>query len=165
VFENAESLVSEGYTVYCADTNQMPPNEDSSQLSVLTRAAGVAFAARVAMGSARRFANEENRTSFNRSLGASTAPYLKESSPDLPMELVLHFINLEVPTTITSALDPENPGSGDGFGAILMEVSNQHRQASVGFQRKGILGFDHWVVSLVEETTSAIQKAANEFRW
>jgi hypothetical protein len=70
-----------------------------------------------------------------------------------------------VPPTVTIALNPEKPGTDDLFGVILGEISNLHRLASVGFMRRGILGFDHWVVSLVEETTSAIQKAANEFGW
>jgi hypothetical protein len=166
VFESAESMISEGYTVYCADTNRMPPNEDSSQLSVLTRAAGVAFAARITDNAAGLcFSKPENHSIFCRSLTASAVPCLKDNSPDLPVELLQQFLNLKVPPTVTVASNPEKPGTDDLFGVILEEISNQHGLASVGFQRRGILGFDQWVVSLVEETTSAIQKAANEFGW
>jgi hypothetical protein len=166
VFENAESMISEGYTVYCADTNRMPPNEDSSQLSVLTRAAGVAFAMRITDNAAGLcFTKPENHSIFCQSLTASAAPYLMENSPDLPMELLQQFINLKVPPTVTMVVAPEKPGTDDLFGVILREVSNRYGVGSVGFQRRGVLGFDHWVLTLIEETTSVIQKAAREFGW
>jgi hypothetical protein len=165
VFENTESMSSDGFSVYCSDPTRMPPNEDSSQLSILTRAAGVGFAARVASNTANCFSNAENMRTFRRSLAASTALYLEQNSPDVPMELLLNFMNQEVSPTVTKVLDLKRPGTGDLFGTVLIEVSNQHKGASVGFQRRGVLGFDHWVVSLVEQTISAIERAAQEFGW
>jgi hypothetical protein len=164
-FDDAESMISHGYSVYCDDPSRMPPNEDYSQLSVLTRAAGVAFAARVAMNAAQCFKNPENLSNFRKSLGASNAAYLSKNSPDLPMEIFTQFVRLEVPRGITQVLDLKWPGSRDLFGIILLHVSEQHEGASVGFQREGILGYKASVVPLVEETISAVQRAALEFSW
>jgi hypothetical protein len=165
VFEDADSMISKGYTVYCVNPSEPPPSADPSKLSVLTRAAGVAFAARVAMNAANCFRKPENPTNFRRSLGASNAAFLKQNSNDVPMELLTHFVRMELPRTVTKALDLARPGTGDMFGAILLEVSRQNQMGSAGFQRRGIVGFDTWAVSLAEETVSSVQKAAQEFGW
>jgi hypothetical protein len=165
IFNNAETMIAQGYSVYCVDPSRMPPNEDSSQLSILTRAAGAAFAARVAMNAAQCFANPENLSNFRKSLGASNAAYIRKNSPDLSMELFTQFVGFQVPHGITKVLDLKWPGSGDLFGIMLLQISEQHKGASIGFQRNDVLGYDSLVVSLVEQTTSAIQQAAQEFSW
>jgi len=164
-FDDPETMAASGYAVYCGDPRRMPPNEDRSELSVLTRAAGTAFAARVAMNTSECFANPENSSIFRKALGASMAAYLGEKSPDLPMELFMQFVRLDVPEGITKILDLKWPGSSDLFGIILMTASEQYSGGSVGFQRGGILGYSTIVVPLVEQTISAIERAAQEFGW
>jgi len=93
------------------------------------------------------------------------AAYLGEKSPDLPMELFMQFVRLDVPEGITKILDLKWPGSSDLFGIILMTASEQYSGGSVGFQRGGILGYSTIVVPLVEQTISAIERAAQEFGW
>lgn len=165
VFDDAKSMLARGFKLYCTDSTTLPPSEDSSQLSLLTRAAGVAFAARVAMNVAQCFRTDENTTKFRRSLGASNAAYVGRHSPDLPMELVMHFVRMDAPKNVTQMLDLMRPGSGDLLGAILLEISRQLRTGSVGFRRTGVVGFDTWATSLAEQTVTSIQKAAQQFGW
>ena len=163
VFENAESMVKQGFDLYCRDSSKLAPAADSSNLSVLTRTAGVAFATTIAMNTANCFSNPENIRSFCRSIGSSNAAYLKEASPDIPMELFTQFLKIEVPPSVTKLVDLDRPGSGDLFGVYLLEISKRSGLASIGFQRRGILGFDDWVTTLAEQTVTAVQGAARQF--
>lgn len=165
IFDSAETMIAHGYSVYCVDPKRMPPSEDSSKLSIFLRAAGAGFAARVAMNAAQCFANPESLSDFRKALGASNAAYLRKNSPDLSMELFTQFVSFQVPHGITKVLDLKWPGSGDLFGIMLLQISEQHDGAAIGFQRNGVLGYDAQAVLLVEQTISAIQQAAQEFGW
>ena len=165
VFEDAESMVAEGYSVYCKNASEKPPMEDRSNLSILTRAAGIAFAAKIAMNAAQCFSKQENIRNFNRSIGAANASYVSQHSSEVPMALVTQFVHLAAPSTVTMILNLREPGTGDMFGVFLKEIANQNHGGAVGFQRSGLVGFDTWAVSLAEETVSSIQKAAMNFRW
>jgi hypothetical protein len=164
-FDSPQAMAAAGYAVYCDDPSRMPPNEDSSELSLLTRAAGIAFAARVAMNASEYFASPDNRSTFRKAIGASTAAYLAEGGRGLSIDLVTHFVRLDAPRGITQVLDLKSPGSNDLFGVLLKEVSERSREASIGFQRGGILGYSAVVGPLATETTSAVQRAAQEFGW
>lgn len=165
VFENAESMAAHGFVVYCRDSSVQPPATDSSSLSVLTRAAGVAFATKIAMNAANCFRDPENIRKFCRSIGASNAAYLERASPDVPMDLLTQFIQIEMPSTVTKVLDLGQPGSGDVFGVFLVEISKRSEFGSIGFQRRGLLGFDMLVTTLAEETVTAVRGAAQQFNF
>lgn len=164
VIEDGESMAAIGYRAYCPDFSNRPPMEDSSRLSILTRAAGVAFAAKVAMSAAQCFSNQENYRNFVRSLAAASADYVSAHSPDVPVALITHFVHLPKPNKVTQLLDLQQPGNGDMFEAFLGEISNQNG-VTVAFQRSGPIGFETCAVTLAEQTVSSIQKAAAEFRW
>ena len=140
-----------------------PGAEDSSRLSVLTRAAGVAFASIIAMDAANCFKNREHILSFCRTLGASNATYVEMMSPDIPIELLILFMRIEVPATISKVLDLTHPGSADLFGVYLGEISKQYGSGSIGFRRSGIVGFGALVTTLSEHTVTAVQGAARQF--
>lgn len=170
VFDDVESMIAKGYRVYCPnafecpDPSERPPMEDRSKLSILTRAAGVAFAAKVAMNAAHCFSDEENYRKFKSSLGSANASYLSLHGSDVPLPLIEQFVLLPVPKTLAQILDLNKPGTDDLFEVFLKEISNQN-DVAVGFQRSGPIGFDTWVVTLAEETVSSIQRAASEFKW
>jgi hypothetical protein len=170
VFDDAESMAAKGYRIYCPnasecpDPSERPPMEDGSKLSILTRAAGVAFAAKVAMNAAHCFSDQENYRKFKHSLGSANASYLSMHGPDVPLPLIEQFVTLPVPKTATEILDFNMPGTGDVFEVLLKEISNLNGVA-VGFQRRGPIGFETWVVTLAEQMVSSIQKAAMEFKW
>ena len=164
VFENAPSMSAKGYSVYCADPQKRPPMEDQSRLSILTRAAGVAFAAKVAMNAAQCFSRPENFRDFGRAIGAANAAYMSEHDPNVPLELVTQFVHFVPPRDVRQLLDLNKPGTDDLFGAFLREISSQNGVA-VGFQRSGVVGFGTFAVTLASETVSSIQRAAVEFRW
>jgi len=165
VFEDEVAMAAHGYKLYCADPANRPPPEDRSRLSILTRAAGVAFAAKLAMNAAGCFSKEENMAKFRRALGASTASYLKVHSPDLPMELLLQFVGLNAPPNITTMLNLDKPGSDDFLEVLLRSVSGQIDDARIAFQRGGVMGFDMLAIPLAEQTVVMIQKAGAEFGW
>jgi len=158
-------MMAQGFKPYCTDPTQRPPVEDASKLSTLTRAAGVAFAAKLALQAAHQFfANPANKEKFIRSNGASCMAYLRENSPDIAPELLLQFVHMKLPQGMP-LVDYEQPGTGDLFGAFLKSVSEQNAGPSIGFQRRGILGFDTLVVELSRQTIAMIQKAATDFHW
>ena len=169
VFDDGESMVARGYRVYCPnpvehpDPCERPPMEDSSKLSILTRAAGVAFAAKVAMNVAHCF-SDGNYRKFKRSLASATASYLSLHSRDVPLSLVEQFLVLPMPKKMTQLLDLDKPGTDDVFGVFLEEISKQNGVA-VGFQRGGPIGFETLAVVLAEQTVASIQRAASEFGW
>lgn len=164
VIEDAESMAAIGYRAYCPNPSERPPMEDGSKLSILTRAAGVAFAAKVAMKAAQCFSNQENYRNFVHSLAAASADYVSVQSPDVPMALVTQFVHLPVPSNVTQLLDLKEPGTGDVLEVFLGEISNQNG-VTVGFQRSGPIGFETWAVTLAEQTAFSIHKAAMEFKW
>jgi hypothetical protein len=158
-------MKGQGYTLYCNDPQQPPPVEDASELSLRTRAAGVAFAAVVAINAANCFSSRENVNQFCRSLGQGIGSRLREMNSGLTWELVLEYSKVQQPPNTTKIVNLANSGTGDFFGAILQAVANRSRGESVGFQRSGVLGFDLLTVPLAEETVSKIQQAAREFGW
>src|ERR1700691_748774 len=64
VFEDGNHLIAEGFTLYCRDPLNSPPNEDSSPLSVHTRYAGLAFAAFCTFTAASNFMKTNNSSAF-----------------------------------------------------------------------------------------------------
>lgn len=164
VFADSDTMASEGFKLYCVNPDQMPPGEDSSKLSILTRAVGVVFASLVVTNTAGCFAKRENFSHFTRSVGATTMAYVKQNSPDVSQELILELFNMKRSQTVRYLLDFERPGIGDHFGVLLKSISSRG-PAAVGFARTGILGFDTWALSLAQETAASIEKAAQEFRW
>jgi hypothetical protein len=166
LFDDAETMVVNGFYPYCSDPEKKPPLENSSRLSALTRAAGVAFAARVAMNAANCFTKKDNLSKFRRSIGAGNTAYLKENCPELRMDLVVEYVNLEAPPTVSSVLDFKAPGTDDLLGVFLDDIVRRRKSTEhIAFQRGGILGFDTWVVPLVEQIILKTQQAGREFDW
>ena len=52
-------MTAQAFDFYCSDPLKMPPAEDSTELSMHTRALGIAFAAQCAITSASNFMKRE----------------------------------------------------------------------------------------------------------
>ena len=89
VVTTREAMIVGGYVISCPDPHPNPPVEDSSKLSALTAAAGIAFATSVAMVAAENlFELPENRSRFHSAITSAVSRALmersRESSPQLP---------------------------------------------------------------------------------
>jgi hypothetical protein len=164
VIEDVDQMAAEGFRVYCSDPRHKPPMEDSSSLSVHTRAAGIAFAAQLAVTAAENhFSRQENFRQFCRSLGSGTRAELDELRSVVTSELVLHYLDLPVAIGST-VLNLENPGTEDRLAVFLGEVSKQVGYA-VAFQRGGVLGFNFIAVPLAREIVVKVREAGQRFAW
>jgi|SRR5208283_614361 len=169
VFEYSEHMRSEGFELYCADEMQRPPMEDPSQLSKHTRAAGIAFAATCCFVLASNLMKRANAEAFKRSAGSSTARELRELSSGISPELLTYYWDVQRSrverTEELEVLNLESPGTNDILSWYLEELSKQVQGKAVGFQRRGVLGFDTIVVSLAEETVQGMREASQKFGW
>jgi hypothetical protein len=163
VFEDDDHMKAEGFTLYCADPLHMPPAEDSSELSKQTRAAGIALAAHCSFTAAHNFMKEANAATFSRSMGDSVRTEMSELNLDITSDMVDRYIWLPRPAGVTRILDMEEPGTNDIFSVYLQEINKQN--GTVGFRRRGVLGFDTIAVPLAEEIVKTISAATQKFGW
>jgi hypothetical protein len=166
IVEDDREMIANGYQLYCNDPENLPQAEDDSELSLCSRAAGVAFAARLATNAASNYFRElSNREEFNRAMGARVKEELQARESGVSVDLVLHFSRLLLPPNVTRVLNLEKPGDNDVFGELLREVATRISGRAVAFRRRGPLGFDIIVVPLGQETVLGIHSAAEEHRW
>lgn len=165
IFADGEEMESNGFKLYCKDPLNRPALEDSSELSKQTRAAGIAFATQLSLTASSNFMrNDTNRRDFQRSLGASTKAAVIAQNSGIEMDRVMRLLRL--PSDEASVvLNMEDPGTRDTFGSYLQDLSKQRNNDSVGFQQKGILGFDIVTTPLAQETVLKIREACEKFRW
>jgi len=163
VFEDDDQMRAEGFTLYCADPLDVPPAEDSSELSKHTRAAGIAFASTCAFSTASILMNKANATAFSRHMGESIRPELHRLNLGMMLDLLLHYTRLPRPAGVTKVLNPGEPGANDLLSVFLQEINKQI--GTVGFRRTGVLGFDAIAVPLVEETVKVVSAATQKFGW
>jgi len=167
IFEDDEQMRSEGFKLYCPDPMNRPAMEDSSELSLHTRAAGIALAVQSSLAAASNFMrrSDANRGDFCRSVGAESKTALTQLNSGITMERVLRFVNLPTPEGVSKVLTLEKPGTNDLLGVYLEELSKHTIKGSFGFQRTGVLGFDLVAVPLVQETVQKIRAACENFHW
>ncbi len=163
VFEDEGHMRADGLTLYCADPLQLPPAEDSSELSKQTRAAGIALAAHCSFTAAYNFMKPANAQMFSRSMGDSTRSEMRQLNLDITFDMVNHYLNLPRPAGVTQILDLENPGMKDLLSVFLQEISKPN--GTVGFRRTGVLGFELIAVPLAGETVQKIREASHRFGW
>jgi hypothetical protein len=155
-----------GFEVHSDDPLNPLPVEDDSQLSKHARAAGIAFASRLAINAVGNyFVAASNREQFNRAMGQRTREALLEIGCGVTFDLVLHYGKLPTQQGVDRMLDLDIPGDGDVFNIVLRELSTQIPGKSVGFQRRGVNGFDLIVVPLAEQTVLGIKGAADKYGW
>lgn len=166
VFEDGEEMQSNGFELYCKDPVSRPALENSSELSVQARVAGIAFATQLTLTAASNFMrNDATCRDFNRSVGAESKSALTQLNSGITIEQVLHFLNLPATEGVSKVLTLEKPGTNDLLGAYLEELSKKAGSGCVGFQRTGVLGFDVVAVPLVQETVQKIRAACTNFHW
>jgi hypothetical protein len=166
LFEDGEEMQSNGFELYCKDALNKPAMENSSELSLHTRAAGIALATQLTITAASNFIRSDaNRRDFLRSLAPGTKTELTQLNSGITMERVLRFVNLPAPERVSKVLALEKPGTNDLLGVYLEELSKHTIKGSLGFQRTGILGFDLVAVPLVQETVQKIRAACEDFHW
>lgn len=180
VFGTGEAMTADGYAICSPDLNPNPPVENSSKLSTLTAAAGIAFATSVAMTAAENlFRVPENRSRFHRAVTSAVSHALvercRDDFPDLPIQfrplgycrdvppqLLNHFLRLGHGYHLSQMLNPYHPGTGDLLEVYLSEISRQYQDGTVAFME----GFFHSeAIKLMAETVSAVTRAANDSRW
>jgi hypothetical protein len=165
IIEDDREMLAEGYQLYCDDPENLPPAEDDSELSLCSRAVGIAFAARLAMNAASNyFRGLPNRDEFNRAMGARVREELQAHEPGVSVDLVLHYSRLPVPN-VMRVLNLEKPGDNDVFGELLREVATRITGRAIVFRRRGPLGFDLIVVPLGQETVLGIHSAVEKRGW
>lgn len=164
VFEDDDHMRSEGFTLYCTDPLNRPPMEDSSELSRHTRVAGIAFAATCTFTAASNFMKEANASAFTRSMGDRVRAELDKLKLGITHDLLDHYNRLPRPG-IATVLNMEKPGTNDLLSVFLQEVRKHGRDGVVGFQRRGVLGFDLIAIPLAEETVKMISTATQKFDW
>jgi len=163
VFEDADHMKAEGFTLYCPDSLRMPPVEDSSELSKETRAAGIAFTFYATSNAACVFMKKANAEKFVDSVTMAIATEMRRLNLDAISERTIYFYAMQFPPGFDSALDLEKPGTNDVLFLLLQEIHRQNR--TVGFRRGGDLGFGMTAFIMFGETVRAVKEAAKKFGW
>ncbi len=166
VYEDSDHMVANGFELYTVDPTDHPPTEDASELSGLTRAAGVVFAASCATTAASNFMKMENAESFNRSVAIIVRSEMCRLDLGIPFGKLDMCVGMSKGVAkITKVLDRNTPGANDLMAVCLTAINIFSSHTEVGFQRRGVLGFHVVAVPLAEETALAIANASHNYRW
>jgi hypothetical protein len=87
LFENAETMRSSGFELYCPDLEKWRPVDTSATLAVHCCAASMSIASHLGIFCSRYFNRESNKSDFNRAMGAGTAEKLRQSREGITVEL------------------------------------------------------------------------------
>ena len=163
VCEDEKEMTTLGYHPYCAEPGNRPPMEDSSELSLQTRIAGIALAAQMNIVCMQNFFKEPNGVEFGCGLVRSLKEELAKLALAISFPDVAKYTQLPMPAHVTKVVNVKQPGTDDELSIYLTEI--RRRTGPVCFQRTGLLGFDSIVVLLAEETTKVIAEARHKFNW
>jgi hypothetical protein len=165
IFENGPELARGGFTPYCPDPTSRPSLEDGSELSKHLQIAGITFAATCAFTAVSNCMKDANASTFTRSMGGTIRGELENSTSGIMPELLNQYARLQRPAEVTKVLNFNEPGTDDLLSILLEEAVSQSQAGPVGFQRRGVLGFDAIAITLAEETVKKIRRATSEFGW
>ena len=163
IFDDVTQMRSAGFDLYCPDPEKLP-TEDSSVLSIHCRAASMALATHLGLFCSRYFSRQENKSDFNRAMGRSTADKLRQLNSGVTVEIFQRYTQMDIPTGL-KFVNEEMPGEGDLLGFYMNEVARNSSVYTIGFQRKGILGFAVLSVTIIEQTTASFENALAKFHW
>src|SRR5260370_22200837 len=111
-----------GFTPYGTDPLNRPPMQDSSELSRLTRIAGVAFATQCSITAASNFLQRPNASAFNRSMCASSKQELLKSNIGITADDIMQYLRIATPESgATTVLNRTKPGEGDCLSVFIAQ--------------------------------------------
>jgi hypothetical protein len=163
-FNNSEEMRSAGFELYCPDLEDLKPVDLSATMTVHCCVASMAIGAHLGMFCARCFNRENNKSDFNRAMGAEVADKLRQSKNGITVELFQRYMGLQIPTG-TKFVNDSVPGEGDLIGFFMKEVVKSCVTYPVGFQRAGSLGFGKSAIALMNDTVKGFEDAMAKFHW
>lgn len=124
---------------------------------------GDAIATHLGMFCATFFSRENNKSDFNRAMGAGTGDKLRESKIGITVELFQRYMAIRIPAGLKFVND-EVPGEGDLIGFFMGEVVKRCATYPIGFQRSGHIGFGKPALRLMNDTIKGFEDAIAKFR-
>jgi hypothetical protein len=164
MFEDADAMRSAGFELFCPDVDGWKPVDKSNLLANHCGIAGMAIAAHLGMFCATFFSRDNNKSDFNRAMGAGTADKIREVKGGITVELLQTYMAIRIPAGLKFVND-KVPGEGDLVGFFMGEVVKRSATYPVGFQRSGSLGFGKPALSLMNDTITGFENALAKFHW